>query len=379
MAKVLAGSDYPSRFSTPRNDAHDTVLRAKMPTLDRYIGNRLSPPVFRGVSLPATLARHDIIHAFNFVPIGIKPFIVSFEGELPRVMGDDDAALRARRFLRRCYFSSRCRGLFPISQFALKLLRNYARDWPEIQEDRFQPTVVYPNIPLRGSPKNRNPEGLVLTFVGAHWARKGGAVCARLSAFLTRRGISHQMHIVSSLQYGSTIYTDSQASFYQPDIALLQADPIMVHGGLQNQRVLDLMQNSDFLLLPTLDDSFGFSLLEAMAAGTPCIATNICAIPEIIDDGIDGLLIDMPVDDMGRWNNVYANTPERQTEGYQDMLDDLFTTMARDIADRLERVLDEGGYESLSHGAMDKIRTRFSADAAARQWHDIYTKALDRT
>jgi glycosyltransferase involved in cell wall biosynthesis len=376
MVKVLAGVDYPSRFATPRHETFDAITRARILTLRRLVGKRLSPAVFGGISLPLTTASHDLVHGFNFVPLGWKPYVLSFEGELPRVMGDDPVATAARRRLRGQFFSKRCRGLYPISEFALRLLRSYAPDWREVHSESFQPQVMYPSIKTRGQPKRLNAGELVLTFVGGHWARKGGPVCVRLSQQLATRGIGHRMHIVSSRDYGPHIYTDARVDFYQGDIAAMSAPQIEVHGHMANADVLALMDRSDFVMLPTLDDSFGFSLLEAMAGGTPCIATNICAIPEIIDDGVDGILVDMPREANGRWAHVYDDTPTRLSPAYEAVLDDLFSTLASTIADRIEALLEGGTYEAMSQAALDKIKARFDADLMAKRWHEVYVRAL---
>jgi glycosyltransferase involved in cell wall biosynthesis len=54
-----------------------------------------------------------------------------------------------------------------------------------------------------------------------------------------------------------------------------------------------ILHETDIYLLPTYAESFGFALLEAMAYGLPVIATNEFAIPEIVDHGKTGFLIDI--------------------------------------------------------------------------------------
>lgn len=54
--------------------------------------------------------------------------------------------------------------------------------------------------------------------------------------------------------------------------------------------VAEIMMGSDALLLPSRVEGFGYVLVEAMAAGIPCIASNASSIPEIVEDGVTGIL-----------------------------------------------------------------------------------------
>lgn len=53
----------------------------------------------------------------------------------------------------------------------------------------------------------------------------------------------------------------------------------------------NIMKTIDVLLTPSLWEGFGIVLIEAMAAGKPCVATNTSSIPEIVEDGINGYLV----------------------------------------------------------------------------------------
>lgn len=52
-----------------------------------------------------------------------------------------------------------------------------------------------------------------------------------------------------------------------------------------------LMPGFDIFAFPSLFEGFGLVLLEAMAAGLPVIATRVASIPEIVEDGVSGLLV----------------------------------------------------------------------------------------
>jgi glycosyltransferase involved in cell wall biosynthesis len=53
-----------------------------------------------------------------------------------------------------------------------------------------------------------------------------------------------------------------------------------------------------FPTLPSLGEGFGLAALEAMACGRPVIATDVASLPEVVDDGVTGLLVRPLVDDL---------------------------------------------------------------------------------
>ena len=70
----------------------------------------------------------------------------------------------------------------------------------------------------------------------------------------------------------------------------------MPHG----QKV-ELLQDARATLFPIeWEEPFGLVMIESMACGTPVIATRWGAVPEVIDDGVSGIIVDSYRDMAGR-------------------------------------------------------------------------------
>ena len=60
--------------------------------------------------------------------------------------------------------------------------------------------------------------------------------------------------------------------------------------GFRND-VPDILSASDFFLLPSLTEGLPLSVLEAMSHGLAVVATNVGGIPELVQEGVHGLLV----------------------------------------------------------------------------------------
>lgn len=66
---------------------------------------------------------------------------------------------------------------------------------------------------------------------------------------------------------------------------------INITGRVSSSKLIRLYQKADVFVFPSLWEGYGIVLAEAMSHGLPIIATNISAIPEIVTDGVNGILV----------------------------------------------------------------------------------------
>jgi len=94
------------------------------------------------------------------------------------------------------------------------------------------------------------------------------------------------------------------------------ANSLGIHDRVQflgkQDRVSELLPLADLMLMPSEMESFGLAALEAMACQTPAIATRVGGVPELIDDGVNGLLFPVgDVDAMAAASIALLRDPER--------------------------------------------------------------------
>nr|WP_308918173.1 glycosyltransferase [Jannaschia sp. LMIT008] len=94
--------------------------------------------------------------------------------------------------------------------------------------------------------------------------------------------------------------------------ALGLGDRVAFTGYLSQSGVADTLGVADMLVLPSFAEGVPVVLMEAMATGLPVVTTRIAGVPELVEDGVSGLLV-APGDGAGlaRAMDALARDPGR--------------------------------------------------------------------
>jgi colanic acid/amylovoran biosynthesis glycosyltransferase len=68
-------------------------------------------------------------------------------------------------------------------------------------------------------------------------------------------------------------------------------DSVIFEGSLNHQQTRQKLGQADIFVLASFAEGLPIALMEAMAMEIPCISTFVAGIPELIRDGLDGLLV----------------------------------------------------------------------------------------
>ena len=157
---------------------------------------------------------------------------------------------------------------------AQALAHHFGRPAPPIIPNGIDVDFFCP--PARREPLSDRP--LRLLFVGNMSRRKGSDL---LIPIIERLGPGFELNYTSGLRVD------------EPFGAIPGMQPL---GRLDQEQVRDAYQRADILLFPTRLEGLPLVAMEAMACGTPVLAHRTSSLPEVVTDGIDGVLC--PVNDV---------------------------------------------------------------------------------
>jgi len=169
------------------------------------------------------------------------------------------------------------------------------------KSDRNKVFQIYEGIDLKRfkpitETNNTNTKIIYILCVGRFIEEKGLVYLLKACKILKDNGINFKCNIVGGKVEGSSDDYFSKIQKLYLDLQL--SDNVQLNDARPFDEILEMYTNADIFVLPCViskqhggKDITPNVLFEAMAMKLPVISTNITAIPEIIDNGVDGILV----------------------------------------------------------------------------------------
>lgn len=307
------------------------------------------------VNLHNDLNFNDCIgfHLWNATSFSKKPWVTTLE--LPCVESS-----RLEHLSR-----PQCKRIYCISSWVMDYQKNLLEESPYRD-------LILPKLELLHPSQNLNINESALTsrdftetlrfiFVGRDFFRKGGYECVKAFTEIVNRGFDAELIIVSQL----TTYdypNPAPKENLEHAIKLIEDSQgkIKLFKELNNQEVLALISKSHVGLLPTYNDSYGYSVLEFFSCGCPVITTSILALSEINHQD-RGWLIDMPLFETEYPMKIIDRSSPDKVKRISDLLTESLTEILSSIlTDRSQlssKSIASLKYVKLNHSQIKNIKT----------------------
>jgi glycosyltransferase involved in cell wall biosynthesis len=118
-----------------------------------------------------------------------------------------------------------------------------------------------------------------------------------------RKGVPELLGAIDRLQRGQsdlswTIAGDGEVEWLRREVRELpEPERVDVTGWLERSEVQEILARTSVCVLPSHHEGKPVALLEAMSYGCSCVATPVGGVPDLIEDGVTGVLV--PVGDPG--------------------------------------------------------------------------------
>lgn len=146
-------------------------------------------------------------------------------------------------------------------------------------------------VPTTNGPEKIETGGVqYLLFFGSLLPKKGIEQLVESMNIVFRKFPNVKLYIVgkSDITKSGIAYTDYLLNLVEPNFR----DGLVFFGHRNKEDLLPLIQKSYCCVLPSHSECFSLAPMEAMTLGIPVIYSRLHSGPELIDSGIDGLLVD---------------------------------------------------------------------------------------
>jgi len=227
------------------------------------------------------LRGHRHLHIHFCGPVATVGMLTSIAWGFPfslTVHGPDEFYDVERFYLRQKV--ERAKFILCISDFCRSQLMRIAapEHWDKMHVVRLgvDPRVFFP------ARQRREPEEIIeILCVGRLVASKGQLVLVRACELLLSQGYSLRLRLVGA----------GPDRKYLEAFAARKGIPVVFEGARSHDETRQLLGRADIFALASFAEGVPVALMEAMAMEVPCVSTCVAGIPELIRDGLDGILV----------------------------------------------------------------------------------------
>ena len=176
-------------------------------------------------------------------------------------------------------------------------------------------------------------EGNKFLFVGKVWDLKNGEL------------------VVEAFKQLCEAYPDRKIQLYvagpeTEPTSIAGCENIIYLGRLTYDQLIAYYNLCDYFVMPSRHDAYGLVFVEALCFGLPCIGKNICAMPEFIQHGKNGYLLehDDPQELRLLMEKLLLDGPSMAASVQADREYYLETYSWDTVADRIIQVMKNDGY-----------------------------------
>ncbi len=219
------------------------------------------------------IGNYDLIHCAHCLSKNTdKPWMADIE-MLGSFIISGTNSKRGMNKTRKILLRNNCKKILPWTEATKK---DILQKFPSIKN---KIEVVYPTVPeIKNLKKSRNKK-LKIIFIARYFDIKGGLIALEVLENLRRK-------------YGTEGIVISNV----PENLKRKYSNLKIYNLMPQKKLFELMEKSDLFLYPGSVDTFGFSLLEAMAFGLPIITINTKGTKsrrEIIENNKTGIIFDV--------------------------------------------------------------------------------------